>query len=175
MSTPFNRRLWGTSLLEGVLMIITLYLGWFIWLFFTAKTGQTPAKRLLNVYTLDARTGQVTSAGRVWLRDVVVETLLFAWIGGVFTAGIASLIDGAFVLFDKNRQSLHDKIVDTIVVYAPRGLPEALQAPSQATPVSGVGVRGLAEELRELARLREEGILTDEEYEAKRRHLAEQL
>ncbi len=32
-----------------------------------------------------------------------------------------------------------------------------------------------AEELRELAKLHEEGILTDEEYEAKRRDLADKL
>ena len=124
----FNRRFWGNNLLEGVLVLVTLIIGWYIWLYFTAQTSQSPAKRLLNVYIIDLGSGQPVSAGRVWVRDVVVKSILFGIIGNI-TLGIGSLVDAVWVFFDKNRQTLHDKVVNTIVVYAPNGLPEGLKAP----------------------------------------------
>ncbi len=170
----YNRRFWGTYLLEGLLFLVTLIIGWYIWLAFTAKTSQSPAKRLLNVYVLDIQTGQPITAGRVWVREVLVKQLLVTLIGAVI--GVASIVDSIWVLFDKNRQALHDKVVGTVVVYAPNGLPDSLRAPYEMTGGKPSGaVKSTAEELRELARLREEGILTDEEYEAKRREIADKL
>ncbi len=171
----FNRRFWGTYLLESILFLITLIIGWYIWLAFTASTSQTPAKRLLNVYVLDIQTGQPIKAGRVWVREVLVKQLLVNLLGAI-TSGIAGFVDALWVLIDKNRQSLHDKVVSTIVVYAPSGLPASLQAPSAPATAAATGtIKSAAEELRELAKLREEGILTDEEYETKRRGLADKL
>jgi uncharacterized RDD family membrane protein YckC len=130
----FNRRFWGTYIVEGILVLVTLIVGWYIWLFFTAKTSQSPAKRLLNVYIIELDKGETISAGRVWVRDVVVKSILFNGILGNITFGIATLLDAAWVLFDPNRQSLHDKMVGTVVVYAPQGLPESLKRPDQRTP-----------------------------------------
>jgi uncharacterized RDD family membrane protein YckC len=176
----FNRRFWGDYLLEGILVLVTLIIGWLIWLAFTAPRSQTPAKRLLGVYMLDLQTGQPITAGRVWVRELLVKTLLVGAINAI-TSGIAGLVNALWVFFDKNRQALHDKVVGTVVVYAPNGLPESVPAPYELgggrRPGVGPGgtVKDAAEELRELARLRQEGILTDEEYEAKRREIAEKL
>jgi uncharacterized RDD family membrane protein YckC len=123
----FNRRFWGTYLLEGLLYVVTLIIGWYIWLIFTAPTSQSPAKRLLNVYIIDLEKGQSVSTGGVWVRDVVVKQIVFDIIISTFTGGIGSIVDAIWVFFDKNRQSLHDKVVNTVVVYAPNGLPEALK------------------------------------------------
>lgn len=170
-----NRRFWGDNLLEGVLFLVTLIVGWFIWLAFTAKTSQTPAKRLLDVYVLDVQTGQPISAGRVWVREVLIKWLLLGAVSTI-TSGIAGFVNSIWVLVDKNRQALHDKVASTIVVYAPSGLPKTLPAPWESlVQRAGSGVKGAAEELRELARLRDEGILTPEEYEAKRKQLAEKM
>jgi len=126
----------------------------------------------------------------MWARDVLVKFLLFSMVSAFI--GIAGLIDALFVLFDKNRQSLHDKIVSTVVVYAPQGLPENMRAQVEtyatpaglATPAAGAtiatsipsaSIGDTAERLRELARLRDEGILTPEEYEQRRSELAGQL
>lgn len=122
----FTRRFFGDILLESLLVLVTLVIGWFIWLFFTAKTAQTPAKRLLNVYILDANTDQPVSAGRVWARDVLVKGLLFGIVSN-FTFGVAELVNYAWALFNDRRQALHDKIVSTVVVYAPNGLPESTE------------------------------------------------
>jgi uncharacterized RDD family membrane protein YckC len=172
----FNRRFFGDSLLEAVLMVVTLFVGWYIWLAFTAQTAQTPAKRLLNVYTVDVNTGQPVSTGRVWLRDVLIKQVLLGWVGGSFLFGLPGLVDAIWVLFDKDRQALHDKVVSTVVVYAPAGLPEGLKPPMpMAGPARKESVTDVGEQLRELARLREEGILTDEEYDEKRKELADRL
>jgi uncharacterized RDD family membrane protein YckC len=117
----YTRRFFGDLLLEGVLVALTLVVGWFIWLFFTAKTAQTPAKRLLNVYIVDAYVDEPVSAGRVWAREFLVKGILFGIVGEI-TFGIAQLVDYAWVLIDGDRQALHDKIVSTRVVYAPHGL-----------------------------------------------------
>jgi len=123
----FNRRFWGTYILEGILYVVTLVIGWYIWLIFTAPTSQSPAKHLLNVYIIDLEAGQTISTGRVWLREVLVKQILFDLIISTFTGGLGSLVDAVWVFFDRNRQSLHDKVVNTVVVYAPNGLPEALK------------------------------------------------
>jgi uncharacterized RDD family membrane protein YckC len=98
---------------------VTLYIGWLIWLIFTAQTGQTPAKRLLNVYIVDVDTDQPVSAGRVWTREVLIKLILFGWVLGAFTFGIAGLVNYGWALFDEKRQALHDKMVNTRVVYSP--------------------------------------------------------
>ena len=126
----YNRRFFGDNLLEGLLIVLTLVVGWLIWLFFTAKTAQTPAKRLLNVYILDSDTGRPVSAGKVWVREILVKLVLVGLVNAV--TGVAGLIDGLWVFFDRNRQTLHDKVVSTVVVYAPAGLPAELAAVTAA-------------------------------------------
>ena len=79
----FNRRFWGTYLLESLLYLVTLIIGWYIWLAFTAKTSQSPAKRLLDVYVLDIQSVQPITAGRVWVREVLVKQLLVGLVGAV--------------------------------------------------------------------------------------------
>jgi len=167
----FNRRFFGTFLLELGFYAITLGVGWYVWLAFTAGTSQTPAKRAVDVYTLDRESGKAITSGRVWVREVLVKQLA-SWL---LSAAVLILVDGLWVIFDKNRQALHDKIVGTVVVYAPNGLPEPLKRGLAMADVAVPGVKGTADELRELAKLHQEGILTDEEYEAKRRHLAERM
>lgn len=44
----------GSYLLEPLLMLVTLYIGWMIWAAMTAGTGQTPAKRLLGLRVIDS-------------------------------------------------------------------------------------------------------------------------
>ena len=176
----YTRRFFGNDLLESVLYIVTLLIGWYIWLAFTASTAQSPAKRLLKVYVIDTDTLRAVSTGRMWVREVLVKQVLVQLLGLV--TGIAGLIDALWVFFDKKRQTLHDKVVSTVVVYAPYGLPERLGGKGVVAPgrigmplPTSEAVHDVAEQLRELARLRDEGILTQEEYEQKRSDLAGKL
>jgi uncharacterized RDD family membrane protein YckC len=173
----FTRRFFGTSLLETILLVVTLVIGWLIWFGFMASSAQSPAKRILNVYVIDTNTGKAVSGGTMWIRDPLLKIILIGYV-----VPFGGIINGLLVLFDKNRQSVHDKIVSTVAVYAPRGLPEQMRATGGGTigapMTAGSGaapVADVAERLRELARLRDEGILTPEEYEQKRSELAGRL
>ena len=126
-TATFTRRFFGDMLLEGLLLTVTLIIGWLIWLYFTAKTSQTPAKRLLNVYILDNDMREPVGAARVWIREVLVKVLLFSVFNG-FTFGIAGLVNPIWALFDDERQALHDKVSGTVVAYAPDGLPGSSKA-----------------------------------------------
>jgi len=121
----YTRRFFGDSLLEAVLFIITLVVGWFIWLWFTSATGQTPAKRILNVYVIDTNTERAVSRGQVWLREIVVKFIAFG-VADVLLFNLPGLVDAIIVFFNKDRQALHDIMLSQVVVYAPGGLPDGM-------------------------------------------------
>ena len=66
----FTRRFFGDSMLESVLQIVTLFIGWLIWFAIVAPGGQTPAKQLLNVYIIDHKSGRLASTRQVWMREI---------------------------------------------------------------------------------------------------------
>lgn len=70
-----TRRFLGDYVLEGLLMIATLFLGWLVWLVFTARRGQTPAKRLLNIYVLDSNSGEPVRGTRLLGRELAVKVV----------------------------------------------------------------------------------------------------
>lgn len=98
-------------LLEYVLIFATVAVGCLIWLFFTARHSQTPAKSLLKLFVLRKSDGAPASAGKVW--DRVGWRWALDWL----------LVPFLWAVWDEDRQALHDKIVGTVVVYAPHGLP----------------------------------------------------
>ena len=187
----YNRRFWGSYILEGLLFVVTLVIGWYIWMIFTSKTGQTPAKRILNIYVINVETGRNIGRGDAWIREVLIKQLAFGVLSSI-TSGLSSLADGIWVFVDKDRQALHDKLLKQVVVYAPTGLPAELDYAENA-PVryqaSGVlpqtgpsaalatanSMEETAEQMRELVRLRDEGLITQEEFEEKRAALAARL
>lgn len=156
------RRLAG-HLLESLLIAGLLGVGWLIWLWFVAPRSQSPAKSLLNMYIL-TEDGHPAGARRVWVREVVVQVIGFGFLGWL-SGGVANAADALWILFDPDRQTLHDKVADTLVVRAAHGI--------QALRGGGTGAfRGVfAEKLRDLGRLREAGLITPEEYERRRRRL----
>lgn len=99
-------------LADLVLFVLTLAIGWFVWLHFRASKGQTPGMRLFHVHLLREKTGKLSSEARIWAHTL----LLYSFIG---------YLDGLFVLFDRNRRGLHDLLSGTIVVYASNGPPSA--------------------------------------------------
>jgi uncharacterized RDD family membrane protein YckC len=178
----YTRRFFGSGLLEGLLFALTLFIGWFIWLFFASQKSQTPAKSLTNIYVINLQTGRAVGPGGVWLRDVVLKLI----VAGIVPFG--SLVDAVWILFDPDRQALHDKVVKTVPVYAPHGLPEAMLyspgAPALysppplfpgSQPASPATVKDVGEQLRELKRLHDDKLIADDEYERKRADLAAKL
>lgn len=101
----------GAYLLEGVLIFVTLGIGWAIWATMTAPTGQTPAKKLLNQRVVSSDTLRPVGFGRMfWVRGLLAG----------FVAGIAiALTLGILLLmpfWDRRKQNIWDKISGTYVV-----------------------------------------------------------
>lgn len=93
----------GTLALVGAIVWIWLTI------MFVARNGQTIAKRMLGIKVVRSD-GSKASLGRIfWLRNVVN--------GLLSVIPLYQLIDYLFI-FSEQRQCLHDKIADTIVVRA---------------------------------------------------------
>ncbi|HLL83312.1 MAG TPA: RDD family protein, partial [Longimicrobium sp.] len=96
-------------------------------LYFTAFTalwrGQTPGKRLLGVRVLRLDGKPLTMWGS------------FERFGGYAAGLVTGLLGFAQVFWDRNRQAIHDKISETVVVRERKSAPEAVAPPaSQLRP-----------------------------------------
>ncbi len=112
------------SLLEAVLAIVTLGIGYFIWSFFTYRTGQTPGKKLMGIRVVSLNDEKALT---FWM------TLLREWIVKPFIGGITFGVAYAWVLFDAKNQALYDKVLNTIVVDDPQGLTIVTHVPTVAS------------------------------------------
>lgn len=108
LSSP-GRRL-GAHLLDGLLMIVTLYLGWLVWSIVIWNRGQTPGKQLLHMRTVVLRDAKLAGIGRMALREIVAKTIIGFL--AIFTVGIIYF----WLVWDRSKQELWDKVVGTIVV-----------------------------------------------------------
>ena len=169
------RRLAGV-ILDIVVLSVTLGVVWLIWLAVVAPRSQTPGKQMLGMYILRTD-GRPASAGHVWVRELLVKAVIFG-LAGLVTSYAVTLLDALWILWDRDRQTLHDKLADTIVVHPPAADVEALLAPSP--PATGTRDRaayrsGASREarLRELQELMDRGLITLREYEERRRRILE--
>src|SRR5690606_20782465 len=101
----------GAWLLEGLLVIVTLGIGWVIWAATTAGTGQTPAKRLLGQQVVATDTLRPVGMGRMfWMRYFIAGIVVS--IAFPLTLGILVFMP----LWDSKNQNLWDKVSATYVV-----------------------------------------------------------
>ncbi len=77
--------------------------------FLVGKNGQTPGKTLTNIRIV-RKDGQPLTASDAILRNII----------GYFLCGLTLLIGFFWIMVDKDRQGLHDKIASTLVVKAER-------------------------------------------------------
>ena len=189
-----GRRL-GGYLLEYVLAIVTLGIGWIVWFIVVAPRGQTLAKQMLGMYIM-REDGSRAGGGYTWLREFVVKGLLFGVIAAL-TVYIAWVVSAAWCLWDSERQCLWDKVTTTYVAHSPRGFhpltanemrqrgqmapglaPASTRAPelpaSTAEPAPSAG-GDAAERLRELKSLLDEGVITEQQFEERRTRIVEEL
>jgi uncharacterized RDD family membrane protein YckC len=110
--SPWGRL--GCSLLEGLLMIVTLGIGWLIWAAIIVGGGQTPAKRLLHYRVIASDTLRPVGFGRMFFMRYLVAGFV-AQFAIVFTIGILLFMP----FWDSRRQNIWDKISSTYVVHDP--------------------------------------------------------
>jgi uncharacterized RDD family membrane protein YckC len=109
---------WGTRfaawLLDLLLIVITLGIGWLIWALIVFANGQTPGKALLGIRAIKV-SGAPSTWGYTFLREFVIKFLVIGVINWL-TLGIFWLINYLWPLWDRNLQALHDKMIGTLVV-----------------------------------------------------------
>jgi uncharacterized RDD family membrane protein YckC len=106
----------GAVLLDVLLAVVTLGIGYIIWSLIVWSNGQTPGKQLLGHVVADAQTGAPADWGRMFMREFVIHFLLFGVINTV-TFGVFLIVD-ACTVFGTDHRTLHDKMAGTIVRYA---------------------------------------------------------
>ena len=113
------------SLLEVVLAIVTLGIGYFVWSFFTYRNGQTPGKKLMGMRVISLNDGVALPFWMTLLREWIVKGFI-----GSITFGVAYI----WILFDDKNQSLYDKVLHTVVVDDPQGMTIASTAWTASQP-----------------------------------------
>ena len=114
LASPGKR--FGTFLLEAVLYVVTLGIGYIIWTLISWGNGQTPGKVVTKLKYVDVATGRVATWGKSALRDFVIRGIVFEIIF-IFTLSIGWFI-GCFMTFDKDKQyrSGWDRMAGTVVI-----------------------------------------------------------
>jgi uncharacterized RDD family membrane protein YckC len=105
----------GAALLDGLLIVVTLGIGWAVWALISWASGQTPGKQLLHQVVADGRTGQPFGWGGMFVREFLVRGLLFG-VANMLTAGIFGLVD-VLMVFREDHRTLHDMVSGSVVRY----------------------------------------------------------
>ena len=101
-------------LLAVSLASLAILLGYFVWWLFALRRGQTPGKRVVGIRVI-RDDGSPSDWGYTFVREFVIKFLVGGVLSGM-TGGIYWMVDHLWPLFDENLQTLHDKMVSTIVV-----------------------------------------------------------
>lgn len=112
-AATFIRRL-AAFLLEPVLFFLTLGIGYIIWWLIVLADGQTPGKQLVGIRAVRAD-GRPLGWGMTFVREFVIKFLIIGTLSG-FLFGIVFFVNYLLPLFDKDLQTIHDKVVSSVVV-----------------------------------------------------------
>ena len=172
-------------LVSGLILIFTLFIGWVIWWFIVAPRGQNPGKAVVGIRVIRTN-GDAVRTGGMFVRGLA----------GIVAGVIPLYLDDLWILWDRDAQTLHDKLVNTVVVRAsgsekivergdigplPAGVtPPPVYAPPikfssspASTPPPAPDTPEAA--LARLADLRAKDLITEDEYQEKRRAILQQL
>lgn len=111
-ASPWLR--FGAYLLEGLLQLVTLGIGWLIWAAIIVRKGQTPAKQLLRMRVVDASHHRPVGFARMFFMRGVVAGVV-AGIALPLTLGILAFMP----FWDRRNRNLWDKVSGTAVVVDP--------------------------------------------------------
>ena len=102
----------------AIIPLIVIWLAYLVWWVMLLRRSQTPGKLIMKLWVIRDG-GQPAGWGLMFVREFFIKGLLFGILGGV-TLYIAILLDLLWPLWDRNKQTLHDKIIGTHVVQGPR-------------------------------------------------------
>ncbi len=109
MAAELGRRV-AAYVLDIVLLFLTLIIGYIIWWLIVLGRGQTPGKQVVGIRVIRAD-GTPSDWGWMFVRELIMKGIV-ANVAGQ----IPLLIDLLWAFWDKDRQTLHDKVMKTVVV-----------------------------------------------------------
>ena len=112
----FQHRL-GAIVLDATLMVITFGIGWLIWSFIVWGEGQTPAKKILKLRTINFTNGRPATWGHMGIREALIPitvSIASGVTGGI--AYVAWIVVEIVFYFTKGQRTLRDYWVKTAVV-----------------------------------------------------------
>ena len=101
----------GAALLDGLLFVVTLGIGWLIWDIVLLSQSTSPAKKMLGLRVVDINTGAPATMQQMLLREVLGKFVL-----GSIASGITGLVSVVLILITPNRQGVWDYIARTTVI-----------------------------------------------------------
>jgi len=111
-----GRRL-GQYMLDVLLLLVTLLIGYWIWSLIIWGRGQTPGMQILHMRVIKADNFKEAGRGTMAFRQLIGKLLLFTVINLVFVP--AGLVLCFMLLWDRERQEVWDKIANTLVINDP--------------------------------------------------------
>ena len=172
-------------LVNTLIFILTLGIGWIIWWFIVAPRGQNPGKAVTGLRVIRTN-GDAVRTGGMFVRGLA----------GMLAGVIPLYLDYLWILWDRDAQTIHDKLVNSIVVKAEGsekivesgglgGLPEGVSPPpafappvsfpSSSSPSAASPAETPEQALARLDDLRQKGLITEEEYQERRRPIIDKL
>jgi uncharacterized RDD family membrane protein YckC len=112
LTNPWARL--ASTLIDLVLFLVTLAIGWLIWTLIVWAKGQTPGKQICGQRVVMKRTGRAATWGEMALRDFVIRGLAIGIISQI-TCGIFALV-ATFMIFSTYHETMWDKWAGTLVV-----------------------------------------------------------
>jgi uncharacterized RDD family membrane protein YckC len=105
----------GTYLLEIVLAVVTLLIGYLIWMLIAWGRGQTPGKQVMKMRIYHLGNQRAASWGQMFVRQFVGGI-----VNGLFYIGF--IISVVFLFTDPLRRTVPDRIAGTIELNDPNGV-----------------------------------------------------
>ena len=114
---------WSFTIMVIATVVIGIGIGYIVWWLFALGRGQTPGKQIVGIRVIKDD-GSPSGWGYTFLREFVIKFLLVGTLAGA-TSGmfwLVWLVDNLWPLWDRagKMQTLHDKLLGTLVVRDPR-------------------------------------------------------
>lgn len=116
-ATPLRRL--GAYLIDGLIVMCSFGIGWFLWSLIVSQYGQTPGKQATRLYIM-RDDGTRAGGWYTLLREEMLKGVLFPGLS-LLSLGVIGLLAPLWLLWDGQRQALWDKVASTHVAYSPTG------------------------------------------------------
>lgn len=87
-----------------------------VWFAIRLSSGQTPGKQITGIRVVQAH-GELSSWGCTFVRELIFKGMI-VHVLTIITLGLFYVVNYLWPLWDKNSQTLHDKMAKTLVVQA---------------------------------------------------------